>query len=580
MAHSLLSPEKVAQIELRMDPLEVYGCIFLLYDTVDMALQDICTEIHTCRRYLPVLDSVLFNGGVFHEGPLVKWSKSLLAKGINWSDRLLEALMIIKEFWIIKFLDANQRDLELRFLPQQANTSCHVDLIRKVLYLMVDDLSKDDWNDLRLLIIEETKLQSVPAKYTEIPECLLLILMSRNFIQLKKKDQRVNLSLLFSCLKRLGKDYWAHQLKSIENAVNGEQPGISVENGVENVAWRKAPSVRFNLDPENPGTILIFNIVDYGKEVVNGNGISLGVRNGSHVDVDRLQNTFELLGFQRSVIPDPTAEDIILIIRENLAKFCSEAKKSKKERCFAVAILAHGDKDGVYCTKGNLLTWDAIRAELRHPDTKGLARLLLNQACKGNSQATKPDNIEEDGVGSESDSVSKNLKDIFELSSSVSGFAAYRDIVHGSFFIRSFCKHILQFGSDCDLNQITTLINKDLDSKKVECSGVLVSMTAELIVTPKKLLYLGVPQKEKLKADALVQVWEHVEKTECMPRNPTVYLQQNEEVKNNPPDAKSKMTENERREEDSEQNCEEELGGLAHKIKMLALKLEKEKRNQ
>lgn len=39
--------------------------------------------------------------------------------------------------------------------------------------------------------------------------------------------------------------------------------------------------------------------------------------------------------------------------------------------------------------------------------------------------------VEEDGLGSQPDSDAKNLKDLFELSSSVSGFAAYRSTVHG-----------------------------------------------------------------------------------------------------------------------------------------------------
>lgn len=54
------SIDTVARIESWMDPLEIYACIFLLYENVDTALQDICFEIQTCRRYLPVLDSVLF----------------------------------------------------------------------------------------------------------------------------------------------------------------------------------------------------------------------------------------------------------------------------------------------------------------------------------------------------------------------------------------------------------------------------------------------------------------------------------------------------------------------------------------
>lgn len=144
------------------------------------------------------------------------------------------------------------------------------------------------------------------------------------------------------------------------------------------------------------------------------NGIPLTNREGSNVDEERLLCTFDLLGFKNVKVRNPKSEEIIPKIRESLIQFCSEAKKNKLERCFAISILAHGDKgtncvlnfyctscisfsnilvylffsDGFYCSNGNLVTWDSIRAELRHPDTNGLARLLLIQACKGLSQGT------------------------------------------------------------------------------------------------------------------------------------------------------------------------------------------------
>lgn len=90
----------------------------------------------------------------------------------------------------------------------------------------------------------------------------------------------------------------------------------------------------------------------------------------------------------------------------------------------------------------------------------------------------------------------------------------------GSFFLKSFCKLILQFGDHCDLQNITSLINKDFESKNVYCKNTdrPVDMTAELIVTPLKLLYLSVPQNAKGKAEALVNQWENIEKNECKPR--------------------------------------------------------------
>lgn len=55
--HSL---NQVAQIESNLDPQELYSSIFLLYDDVEMALQDIHLESRSPKRTSYVLDSALF----------------------------------------------------------------------------------------------------------------------------------------------------------------------------------------------------------------------------------------------------------------------------------------------------------------------------------------------------------------------------------------------------------------------------------------------------------------------------------------------------------------------------------------
>lgn len=159
---------------------------------------------------------------------------------------------------------------------------------------MIEDMSKDEWNKLRQLLIKETQLQKEQSILTEIPECLFLILMSRNFIKMRKKvvlflfvlvsfkerkegarvccfcsqDQRMDFSLLVSCLKVMEMYYWADQLKYLENLVNSEA-GYGMETDAKNVVLCKLPSSRFNLDPKNPGTILIFNVENYENKVIS-----------------------------------------------------------------------------------------------------------------------------------------------------------------------------------------------------------------------------------------------------------------------------------------------------------------------
>lgn len=74
-----------------------------------------------------------------------------------------------------------------------------------------------------------------------------------------------------------------------------------------------------------------------GKEPVKS-------RKGSYIDRDRLEETFKLLGFKVVIKDNPSSPEIIRDLKANLRVFCTEARENKAERCFVVAILAHGDR--------------------------------------------------------------------------------------------------------------------------------------------------------------------------------------------------------------------------------------------
>lgn len=506
---SHIDPDVVARIEPRLDQTDICSCIFLLFDNVDTALQHICQEIQSSRRYRPVLDSALFRAGEsYHDGALARWARSCVKTEPHWQDKLLEALLIIKNYSIIRALGKRKEDLDLKYLPLQLNSSCHVDLVRKTLYLMIEDLNKQEWDQLQQILVNEAIKQniSVLPMYGSVPECLILFLMSRGLLKIKQEDVKMDFQLLRSCLKGMDLYSWSQHIEAIENLINRNNV-LQTDHEKE---YNTTVLPRFNLDPQNPGTILIFNLVQYEDKAM-GSGKPLTKRMGSDLDCEKLRDTFCLLGF--SVLPpvhDPTSEEITKTINLSLKEFCKKTKEERKKRCFVVSILAHGDKDGVFGTDGKLVTWESIRAELRSSDTQGLPRLLLVQACKGISRVTKASEkleVVEDGPSSNAGSAG-NLRDLFEFSASVSGFAAYRHTKYGSFFIHSFCKQILLFGRDLSLHLISPLINKDFEDQHLSYQGQSVYMTSELNTTSSKTLYLGVPESKDSEAKALVWKWE------------------------------------------------------------------------
>ncbi|KAK3914909.1 Caspase-8 [Frankliniella fusca] len=519
----------IAKVEPRLDPSEICSLIFLLYDHEEIALQHIQREILLTKNHLQVLDSTLFKPAEsYHGGALAQWARDSKNKDEFWQDKVLEALLIIKNYQVIRLLGQSKENLELKYLPKQVHTHYQVDLVRKALYLMMEDLSNQEWSLLLDYLIEDetNDLKSIPPMFWETREYVLTFLMSRKVLQTKNEKRKMDFVKLRSALKNANLCHWSEKLKSLEDLMNRVQKDIEEDDSRECHSGRETAETicrflrtssldlstpaclafslpRFKLDPANQGTILIFNMEGY-------NDAKHSRRNGSKVDRDRLKDTFELLNFNVVCYDDLPSKEVCRKIQNHLKEFCLSAKQKKVERCFIVAILAHGQEDGLIGTDECVIEWKAIRQELRSANTVGLPRMLLIQACKGNSQATKILEVVEDGPAN-SKIVTGNLKDLYEFSSSVPGFAAFRSPTFGSFFIHSFCKYLLLRGKYDDVQMLAAHVNRDFDNYDLKTTdGHPVELTSDLSVAPTKKLYLELPKENELKAKNLLSEWKTI----------------------------------------------------------------------
>lgn len=507
-----LNPDIVAEIEPCLDHAEICSLIFLLFDHEETALQHIQQEIQSRRKHIQVLDSALYKPAQkFHEGVLAKWARHA-HKDHHWQEKLLEALLIIKNYQIIRLLGQSKDKLDSKYLPNQVNTSHHVDLVRKTLFLLLEDLSNEQWNQImmNLTTVASNNQISIPSTCFEIRECFLVFLMTRKLLQLKTKQCRMDFVNIRSALKCANLYYWSNQLENLENHINRVEMYHEEDNAKEkDIDGCNLP--RFKLD-SNQGTILIFNMEDY--QAVMGDR-PLTKREASQLDCEKLESTFTLLRFNVVKKKNCPSAQVLSEIRNSLKEFCKNAKQEKVERCFIVAILAHGVKDGLLGIDGKLIEWEDIRKEMRSVDTVGLPRVLVIQACKGNSQVVKGKGklvVVEDGPSSDNNTYPSNLRDLFEFSSSVSGFAAFRSPTRGSLFIQSFCKNILLHGRKHEAKELLTLINIDCDKLNLGCNGKSVQSTCELTVSSTKALFLEVPDENIHRAKELVREWDQLNK--------------------------------------------------------------------
>ncbi|XP_055299000.1 caspase-1-like [Sitodiplosis mosellana] len=256
----------------------------------------------------------------------------------------------------------------------------------------------------------------------------------------------------------------------------------------------------YNMCHKKRGLALIFNHEYFSKQ---------RQRRGTHIDRDRLHDTFKSLDFKVKIYENKTKLEILAILQKVAAK-----DHSNKD-CLIVVFLTHGEikfdnDEGCdtilnHCLMSHLHTSDALLpvrsvcgyfTNEKCPSLANKPKMFFIQACQDEKKSDElyDMNEVEENIASPSSDVSFPQKDFLIAYSSMPGEKSFRTTGHGSWFIQALCDELNKRGLVDDLTRIMTSVSYrvafdyvsfefDIDqNKQMPC---IVSRLTKLVFFPK-----------------------------------------------------------------------------------------------
>ncbi len=199
------------------------------------------------------------------------------------------------------------------------------------------------------------------------------------------------------------------------------------------------------------GRLLLINIMDYDNDP------SLK-RVGSDIDVNKLTDTFQTLGFK--LYKDKVHINLMHIEMHRLIKEFAKDPINEKASCSAVVIMAHGFQQGLIRAHNHLTI--SIHTDvypLFSNETakalKGKPKLFLFQTCRGTNLTSQVDNAGDIGKRC----LNKTMfSDMITIYPTFENYASVRK-KEGSWFVDAFCK-VFSNAEDTNSMEIRELLDK------------------------------------------------------------------------------------------------------------------------
>lgn len=208
---------------------------------------------------------------------------------------------------------------------------------------------------------------------------------------------------------------------------------------------------RYNMDHKHRGKCIIFNHEEFDENVDK--------REGSTVDVKRLQESFGRLGFDIEVENDLSHAEIMDKI-EKMSQY-----DHTDNDCLCVIMLTHGLQNDLIWAKDVAYRSDKIWKPFTADKCTTLAgkpKLFFFQACRGDRVDSGVILSPRSLTPSEATDTVTSYKipthaDFLLAHSSVQDFYTWRNPVEGTWYIQCLCKVLDEHGTNMDLMSMLTL---------------------------------------------------------------------------------------------------------------------------
>ncbi|KAK7794602.1 hypothetical protein R5R35_003610 [Gryllus longicercus] len=506
-----LNTRIVEEIEDDLQFYEKVSLVFLLYDSDDLALQRLKTALRSHNT-----------GSFTHCRLLSDWA--LHETSDNWQGKFLEALSIIKNISWVKKLGVSVEEMNVRFLPKNPEASLYVDLLRKALYIVCESLTYEQLKRLQMLVDRDMEIIGrMPDRYDEeLMEMNILHWMSQRYLNIGVVGScDVNIKNLTKHLKVMEEYRFVDYLESIARRYYKpvdviteptsfsdrlsmksafSQGGISSHSVVSQCQEESSVECVNNtyaIDPRNVGFCVIINQKTFYKEtnpklkhLVHED--YLEPRIGTDIDRDRLCEIFMSFGFFVKIWENLTHIELLQAIQESATNLVKQ-----EHSCFVLCILSHGRKNAVYGVNSIAVEMQDIEKFLHGkycPKLLDKPKIIIVQSCQGLvKQNAYISDIGEDGASPSKSS--PEVSDTLTFWSTVPGYAAFRDRITGSWFVRALWDEMLHKKSyGLDIFTIFVNVTAQVCNKRAPIDGELKAMTPQFSSCFRKKLIFPIHQ--------------------------------------------------------------------------------------
>lgn len=479
----------ISDIEKELDMMEKVSLVYLLYDDIEIALQ------HLMQLQLGANLQVI-----------TEWSRHAEKMGCKWQSKLLEALAIIKNFFVINKLGYHKNEVCDRFLPTNLDTSLFVDLYKKKLYCICEKMTNAQMK--MLLTHVQNDFKDKKLKYTDFPiPYMEMSLLDWTCIKYISSTDLSNLSKVFKVMEMY--DVSESLIPKSQLLTNVDFSGSNNNNKTKNKEDGPYPSGLFyqdrtwtnnyenncyQIDSNCPGICLIINQEifyrepDFKRSHLLPNFV-LANRKGTEFDRDKLSNTFRELGYIVEIKNNLIDDQILIAVTDTVEKI-------REHSSLIICILSHGCEGKVFGVNSISVDISKIRDIVCSVNTTHLRnkpKVLILQSCQGIECQTVSDDENDESIEEPSMQISSrvtysqkqskvqvdgesNLQmdggsrpktaDVLLFWATVPGFGAVRDISQGSWFIQSLCKTIKERAHEIHFEDICTLVKQEVIDKR------------------------------------------------------------------------------------------------------------------
>ncbi|XP_051173442.1 caspase-8-like isoform X2 [Leptopilina boulardi] len=368
----------------------------------------------------------------------------------NWEEKLLESLLLIKNFQVIRELGFTGSEEELfrkQFQINEREVSPNLNRVLKSLYFLCDDLSDEETKKL------VSQFEGIDIHHEEL-ELYLLHWIQINCITVSESSG--NLKTLLQHLKKMHFDIDSKTYLSLENWNEREKRNEiskiprNMQDALQSLDNSLPMDDSFTETRVNKVVQNKDEIYDFKKGlcfIINEEKFDTrwGKREGSQKDVEKLKETFEKFGYDIIVEKNLTEKEI----REKLKSLSNYTKKNYD--CIVLCILSHGEKRTIVTKDGKSLSLDDIRNLICTMQLKNVVKIVLVQACQGEYLGhDTTDGPSSEEILSVSDSPYKQsthklmnniqFADLAMFVATIKNFKSIRNTGQGSWFIQTLCK--------------------------------------------------------------------------------------------------------------------------------------------